>query len=163
VPADPGEPEVLQDVQELGLERERQLADLVQIDRPGVGEFELARLAAVGAGERASLMTEKLGLEQLLRDCSAVDLDERPLPARGGRVHRARDQVLADAALAADQDGRIRVRDTFNHRADLPHPGMAVEERRFRCRRHRLDSLSLHCFLPDGFQRPNRYANKVLG
>jgi hypothetical protein len=50
-------------------------------------------------------MSEELALEQGFRDRPAVDRDEGPVAARAGRVHRARDQLLADPALPRDQHG----------------------------------------------------------
>ena len=65
--AEAGELAVLQDVQELGLQRQGHLADLVEEDGAAVGELELAGLALVGAGEGAALVAEELGLEELQR------------------------------------------------------------------------------------------------
>ena len=75
--AEPREHAVLQHLQQLGLQRRAHLADLVEEHRPVVGELELAGLVLDGAGERAALETEELGLEQLGRQRRAVDLDER--------------------------------------------------------------------------------------
>ena len=50
-------------------------------------------------------MPEELALEQGFRDRPAVDRDEGPVAAGAGRVHRARDQLLADPALPRDQHG----------------------------------------------------------
>src|SRR5262249_61392787 len=68
---------VLEHVQQLGLERRVELADLVEEDRAAVGRLEASRLALVRAGEGAPLVTEELALEQLARHRGAVDLDER--------------------------------------------------------------------------------------
>ena len=56
-----------------------------------------------GAGERALLVAEQLALEQRRGNRGAVDGDERPVAARAQRVERAREQLLAGAALAAQQ------------------------------------------------------------
>ena len=50
--------------QQLGLEVERQVADLVEEDRPAVGQLERPDFRGDGAGERALLMTEQLALDQ---------------------------------------------------------------------------------------------------
>jgi hypothetical protein len=47
------------------LEAERHLADLIQEERAPVGELEAAGLAGHGARERALLVAEQLGLEEL--------------------------------------------------------------------------------------------------
>src|ERR1700738_4262771 len=49
-------------------------------------------------------MPEQLALEQTVRDSGAVDGDERRAPSRGLEMNRARDQLLAGAALAAQQN-----------------------------------------------------------
>src|SRR4030095_73314 len=53
-----------------------------------------------------ALVAEHLGLEQGLRDGRAVQLDERAGGARSGPVHEPREQPLASACLALDQDWR---------------------------------------------------------
>ena len=83
------------------------LADLVEEDRAAVGQLEAPELAAVGAGERALLVAEQLRLRQRLRQRRAVELDERPVPARRDVVDDARDESLAGARLAAQQHGRV--------------------------------------------------------
>ena len=64
VPADAREPEILQHVEELRLQRVRKLGDLVEVDRPLMGVLELARLSAVRPGERALFVAEELRLEE---------------------------------------------------------------------------------------------------
>src|SRR6202012_3314360 len=96
---------------QLGLDLERQLADLVEEDRAAARGDEQARLGGLGVGERALVVAEQLALEQLGRDRRAVDRDERPAGALAGGVDRARHQLLAGAALAGDQDRRQRRRD----------------------------------------------------
>ena len=59
------------------------------------------------AGERAALVAEQLGFEQVLRDRRGVDRDERPRRARAVPVQRARDQLLAGARFAGDQHRRV--------------------------------------------------------
>ena len=116
-------------MQELGLQGERQLGDLVQVERALVRILELPGLAAVRTGEGAFLVAEELGLEQPLRYGRAVDLDERPLAARRRRMDGAGDEILADAALAPEQDRRIRVGDVLDDRPDGPHPWASVQKR----------------------------------
>ena len=66
------------------------------------------------AGEGALLVAEQLALDQPLRDRPAVDLDQRPVPARAPLVQRAGDQLLAGAGLAGEQHGGL-------HRGHLLH------------------------------------------
>ena len=81
--ADALELALLQHAQQLGLQLERDLADLVEEQRAAVGELEAADAVAQRAGERALLVAEELALEQLARDRRAVDADQRPVAALG--------------------------------------------------------------------------------
>src|SRR4030095_6435132 len=77
------ESEILKHVQELGLERQRQLRDFVQIERAAFRVFELPGLAPMGPGDSAPAWPAQLGLEQIVRNRSAVDLDERAVGPEG--------------------------------------------------------------------------------
>ena len=79
---------VLDRAQQLGLQRQRQLADLVEKQRAVVGVLEQADLGVGGAGERAAHVAEQLALEQRLDDGGAVDGD------------RAADRVAGPAGAA---------------------------------------------------------------
>ena len=125
--AQAGELAILQDVQELGLQRQGHLADLVEEDGAAVGELELAELALVGAGEGAALVAEELGLEELEGEGGAVDLDEGALAAGGAVVDGAGDELLADAGLAPDEDGGIGVGDLIDHFLDGLHARAVLE------------------------------------
>ena len=94
----------LQRAQKLDLRFERQLADLVEEQRAAVGLLELADAAVDGARERALLVAEQDALDQVLRDRAAVDRDERLSGALALALNGARDQLLADAALAFDRE-----------------------------------------------------------
>src|SRR5262245_48826784 len=52
--------------QELRLKRRGHLPDLVEKNRPGVGDFQQSFLLQTCVGERSALVTEELALEQLL-------------------------------------------------------------------------------------------------
>src|SRR2546425_3299201 len=82
-------------MEELGLERDRQFCDLVQVDRALVGILELPWFPPVGAGEGAPLVAEEFGLEELLRDRCTVHLDEGTVAATGYGMDRARDQIFS--------------------------------------------------------------------
>ena len=58
---------LLQHPQQLDLRREVDVADLVEQQRPAVGELEAALLALLGAGERALFVAEELRLDQRFR------------------------------------------------------------------------------------------------
>ena len=59
-------------------------------------------------GERSTRMTEELRLDEIVGERGAVERAERSLAARTGAMNRPRDQLLAAAALAFDQDRRGR-------------------------------------------------------
>ena len=128
--ADARELEVLEDVEELRLEGTRQLPDLVEADGAAVGELELAQLPPVGARERPPLVAEELGLEQLGRQGGTVHQDERLVHSRRQRVDGPGDEVLADPALTAEQDGRVRAGDLLDEVAESLRPRAQREERK---------------------------------
>ena len=66
--ADPLETPLLERAQDLRLQRQRQLADLVEEQRAAMRQLEPAGLARRRAGERALLVAEQLGLEQRSRE-----------------------------------------------------------------------------------------------
>jgi hypothetical protein len=67
---------LLEDPQEGGLRRLRQIADLVEKQGAAVGRAHEARLVLVGAGERAAHVAEELTFDEGLGHGSAVDGDE---------------------------------------------------------------------------------------
>ena len=54
---------LLEHAQQLGLDAERQLADLVEEDGAAVRRLEEALAVAIGAGEGAAHVAEQLGLD----------------------------------------------------------------------------------------------------
>ena len=102
---------------------QRQIADLVQQQRPSVGFLEQAALGGGSAGEGALGVAEQLALDQLLRDRAAVDRHERPFGARRHLVESARDQLLPRPALAHDEDRGLRRRDFVHEPENVLHRG----------------------------------------
>ena len=94
----------LEEAQQARLHLQAHLADFVEEQRSAMRRLEPADLVAIGAGETATSVPEQLGFEQAVGDCRAVDGDERAGRARGVGVDVARDDVLADAAFAGDED-----------------------------------------------------------
>src|SRR5438045_3618064 len=106
-PADAAEGHRLQYAQQLRLHGRGQLADLVEEQRPAVGDLEQPALGRLRVGEGAALVAEQLALEERLGERRAVQLDEGLLAAAGGLgVQEPRDDLLARAALALQQDRR---------------------------------------------------------
>ena len=95
---------VLQHAQKRGLQFQRHVADLVEEERPSVGQLDLAGLAAaLGAREAAALVAEELAFDEAGRDGGAVDGHEGSLGARLV-VDGLGEQLLAGAALARQKD-----------------------------------------------------------
>ena len=117
--AEPFELLFLEHAQDLRLRALAHVADFVEEQRAAVGLLEAADAHAVRAGEGALLVTEELGLEQVFLKRSRVDLDERAFSARRSVVDRAGDQFLARAGLAANQHGRVAVRNLLHDLEDV--------------------------------------------
>ncbi len=94
-----------------------EVGDLVEEERPLVGQLEEASLGLFGVGEGPPLMSEELTLGELLADCGAVQFDQRlGATTWRQRVDEASEHVLAGAALAANEDGGVRAdRDALGH------------------------------------------------
>ena len=104
----------LEEPQQQSLHAQRHLADLVEKHRAVMRELELARLVAIGAREAAADVSEQLRFEERLRHTAAVHCDEGLAGTRAVVVDTARDDLLADTALASDQDFRIGARDALD-------------------------------------------------
>jgi hypothetical protein len=76
---------------------------------------------AIGARERALLVTEQLGLEERVGDRRAVERHERLRRARTELVEGLRNQFFARAGLAMNEHGRGRRRRLFHDLVDLAH------------------------------------------
>ncbi len=72
-------------------------------------------------------MPEQLALEQAVRNRRAVDGDEWRAPSRRFEMDRARDQLLAGAALAAEQNGRVVGDDASDQFVNFLHRGAAPD------------------------------------
>src|SRR5574342_967235 len=102
-PADALELALLQNAQELRLQLQRQVADLVEEERPPVGELEPAHLPRERAGERPLLVPEELALDHAGREGGAVHLHQDRVLPPAQPMDRADDQLLAGARLPRDQ------------------------------------------------------------
>ena len=106
--ADALEAALLEEPQQLRLQRRAELADLVEEQRAAGCRLEPAGLVRPGAGEGALDVAEELALEEMLRQRGARDGDEGPCGARAPAVDGARQHALARAALAGEQYRRVR-------------------------------------------------------
>lgn len=118
---------VLEHAQQAGLHGQGQLADLVEEDRPAVGQFEIPGLAlARRPGEGAGHVPEHLGLGQGLGDAAAVDFQEDLVLALAVGVGQPGEHILADAGFAQDEHRGVRRGHGLQHVHDLLH-GLARE------------------------------------
>src|SRR5437867_906340 len=92
---------LLQRTEQLGLQLDRHVTDLVEVERAAVRELELPEPPLLRVGERAALVPEHLRLEQGGGNGRARDGDERPPGAATVVMNRAGDQLFAGARLAA--------------------------------------------------------------
>src|SRR4029453_7432442 len=97
------------------------LSNFIEQQGSSVCLLELSDSRRRRSGERAALVAEELAFQKFRWEGGTVDLHERPLPARRALVDRPRNQLLADAALAADEHGDVAVRDLLDHGRDAAH------------------------------------------
>src|SRR5262249_15717630 len=106
---------LLQDAEQFGLQLQRDVADLVEEQRPVVCQLKASHLLTDGAGEGTLLVPEKLTFQEACGDGRTVELDEGAVFAWAEVVQGTSDQLLARASFSADEDGGVRTR----HRRDL--------------------------------------------
>ena len=110
---------VIQGAQQLSLEREREVADLVEEERAPVCLLEQTGLSGVGVRERAPLVAEELRLHERGGDRGAVDGHKGTVSARAALMERPGQQFLARSGFPVDQHG---------HTAVLGNPAARVED-----------------------------------
>jgi hypothetical protein len=101
----------LEQLEQLRLRRDAELADLVEEERPALGRCDLPgnplRGGRVAPGQRA----EQLALDERLGQAAAVELDERLPRARPAVVDRAREDALSRARLPGEEHRDVQGRD----------------------------------------------------
>ncbi len=101
----------MQRAQQLGLQRQRQLAHLIEEQRAALRRLHAAGTLAAGTAEGTARMAEQLALGQRFRQRRAIDLHQRPcVPARQP-VQPACKQLLADTRLAQQQHRQVALGD----------------------------------------------------
>src|ERR1700731_2666872 len=92
----------LQNAQQLGLQRRRNITHFVQEERAFVCRLETANLLRYGSGERAFLVAKELAFQQIQRNGSAIQPYEGTSAPRAEVVNRVRDELLAGACFSLD-------------------------------------------------------------
>src|SRR5690606_6496766 len=119
---------LLERAQQLGLDLQRDLADLVEEQRAAGRLLKQARARLAGVGEGPLRVAEQLALEQGVGDRRAVDRHERGRAADTATMERARDQLLAGAALAGDQYRRVGLARAGDQVVELLHRRAGAEQ-----------------------------------
>ena len=104
------------------------VADLVEENRAALGNFELAFLAILRAGERALFVSEEFAFQQRLRQSAAVNDDQRMKSSRAGVMNRPRHQFLPGAAFPGDQHRSFRGTNRLNGVEDLVHGAALADQ-----------------------------------
>src|SRR5450631_2307233 len=94
-------------MQKLGLERQVQLADLIQEKGSLVGLFEFTRPGILRPCERTRFMAEEFALKELIGDGRTVHLQEIMRTAATQIMQHSRGKLLAGPALACDKDRHL--------------------------------------------------------
>src|ERR1700727_1862959 len=105
--ANPDEGTVLQHLEQFGLDRQIQTANLVQKEGTVMRLLDPAEFGRHGACKRSLFIAEQLGFEQGVRDSRAADFNQRASGTHRERVQEANADLLAGAALALDQNGDV--------------------------------------------------------
>src|SRR5215813_2014263 len=119
---------ILQDMQELCLQRRMHFADFVQKQGAVVGLIEFAQLLPIRTGKRAGFVSKQFALEQLMWDSRAVYFDKRLFPAERLTIDHPGDNFFAGPAFSSDQDGGAGVGHLLNRVLDLLHAGAGSEK-----------------------------------
>jgi len=98
---------IFQRGQELRLERQLEVADLIEEEGAPVRLFEEPAVGVLCAGEGAAVVAEDLGFEEGRRDPGAVHRHEGRSGAGGRLVDRSGHQPLPGAGLAGEEHWRI--------------------------------------------------------
>src|SRR5260370_6773817 len=112
---------LLKDAQQLGLQRQRKLADFVEEDASAFGDFQQPFFLANGAGECSFLVPEQLAFEKRFRQRGAIQGHKGLILARAILMNGASGEFLSRATLAVNQDGGFTGGDLLNELVDLAH------------------------------------------
>src|SRR5438445_9713194 len=118
---DPPDLALLQNAQQLCLQRRGHRVYLIEKNRAEIRLFEQATLIRHRTGKCALFVTKQLRLQQVLRQRAAIDRDEGMMLPVAVEMQTARDQLLASAAFSLDQNGAVSIGDFIDEIVNLLH------------------------------------------
>src|SRR5262249_61090776 len=98
-----------------------QRVDLVRAERASGGQLQAAFAFGSRAREGAALVAEEFRFHERFGDGRAVDRNEGARDAGTELMNGVRDDLLARARFAGDQNGDRRTGYLLNSRVNLPH------------------------------------------
>src|SRR5437870_13422411 len=79
-----------------------------------MGELEFSRLVRNGSRKSATLVSEELRFQQVLRQCRAIDLQKRPVAPLRMMVSKPRHHFFADSGFSGYENRNVCTRDPFD-------------------------------------------------
>src|SRR4029078_3869354 len=107
----------------------RQVADLVEKQRPAMRVFESTDLTRMRTRERTPPCTEQLAFHQRRGEGGAVERDELRVRPRAATMNRTRDQLFAGTRFTEQQNARRRRGNPLETKHDIA-PGCAFADQR---------------------------------
>ena len=126
--ANAGDFAVFQRGQQLVLQRQWQVADLIQVQRAAIGRTEPTGATAGGAAVCAGRIAEQFGLGVVLAEAAAAQGHEQS-GAVAFAVNMPSQQLLAGAHFALDQHGQMARRQLSYLFAQLPRAAVNKHQR----------------------------------
>ena len=111
----------IEHAQEFHLSLQLQFADFVEEESAFLGEFEKAGLRGIGAAEGAFFVSEEFAFDEVFGEGGAVDIDPGTSVAWRRLVNRARNEFLAGASLAGNQNSFGVARDAVDQCHEFVH------------------------------------------
>src|SRR6185437_7920269 len=119
--AEPAYARIFEDAKEFRLCAHGHLTQLIEQQRPVLGQFEATGAPFQSSGESSFFMAEQLALHQRFGHCGAIDGHEWPIAARAEVMNSAGDKLFARTALARNENGGARRRHLADQRKYLLH------------------------------------------
>lgn len=116
-----------QHAEQLPLRFLAQVGDLIQKQRPLMGDLEKSALSGDRPGERALDMPKQFALQERRGQRGTVAGQQGEVSAAAMLMDRADDHLLAGSTFASHQDRAFGGSNAFDEGEDLPHGGAGAE------------------------------------